>query len=386
MSVPGDDQQVRQIDQTLRLVGVAGQAQPTDGAGVARARVSRSKQQQGVGSGRAAPGVNGEAVGADRPAAGEQGGGTLAGDAQEEPLKRVAQDAGGRRAREIAMSREGDDWAMRRLAQGREQSPHRWFRLDSGQALPIISHCTQRWRRLSLTPAVSPTAAAGDSFALPPLIFAAWMGLEPAELALAESLLRRALTTNGEADPFIGRPRAGRALPLPFYGEDWHLVDLEGETKAGPAAVALVVGPEGAELVDGGAGHVHARNMRLGPLKLVEDADVLLYLKMFCGCVWGDEGAFSLVETPAEALSLIEAPVLDVEPPSVERQGLGARIDAQVVYAGDLFRSSFEVRPSGLVTMLDDEPVLSGAARLDYRRPFRLRGLRVVEGGDGPTE
>lgn len=212
------------------------------------------------------------------------------------------------------------------------------------------------------------------------------MGLEPAELALAESLLRRALATNGEADPFIGRPRAGRALPLPFYGEDWHLVDLEGETKAGPAAVALVVGAEGAELVDGGAGHVHARNMRLGPLKLVEDADVLLYLKMFCGCVWGDEGAFALVETPAEALSLIEAPVLEVEPPSVKRQGLGARIDAQVVYAGDLFRSSFEVRPSGLVTMLDDEPVLSGAARLDYRRPLRLRALRVVEGGDGPAE
>jgi len=237
-----------------------------------------------------------------------------------------------------------------------------------------------------LTPAVSPTAAAGDSFALPPLFFSDWMGLEPAELALAESLLVRALAAKGEPNLLLGRPRAGRAHVLPFYGDDWHLVDLEGDSKAGPAAVALVVGPEGAELVDGGAGHIHARNMRLGPLKLVEDADVLLYLKMFCGCVWGDEGAFSLVETPAEALGVIEAPVSDIDPPSMERQGLGARVAAQVAYAGDLFRSSFEVRSSGLVAMLDDEQVLSGAARLDYRRPWRLRALRVVEGGDGPAE
>ncbi len=102
-----------------------------------------------------------------------------------------------------------------------------------------------------------------------------------------------------------------------------------------------------------------------GFINVTED-NVLEYLRFFCFFVRGEEGPFLISEDVNDPL----LPEMDeatknafanvLRPASFEgRDEKGNfRCDAVVFYANALFLANFSVQPSGMIEMLDDEPIL----------------------------
>lgn len=177
----------------------------------------------------------------------------------------------------------------------------------------------------------------------------------------------------------------GRALPLPFWGDGWGLYDLEADNEDGTVALAFIAGPDRTFVIDGTSPPIHQLNHDLGMAQLVDETMALAYLKFFCGAVWGEAGPFAIVDTEEEAARWLKEPIEDsdielpgflkvplVQPTAYEgREGQSWRFSGTVVYEGCLFASVFTVSPSGMVDMVDDEPVLQGKSRLMFRPPIR---------------
>ena len=98
----------------------------------------------------------------------------------------------------------------------------------------------------------------------------------------------------------------------------------------------------------------------------VTEENVLEYLRFFCFFVRGEEGPFLISEDVNDPL----LPEMDeatknafanvLRPASFEgRDEKGNfRCDAVVFYSNALFLANFSVQPSGMIEMLDDEPIL----------------------------
>lgn len=109
---------------------------------------------------------------------------------------------------------------------------------------------------------------------------------------------------------------------------------------------------------------IHEVNAK-APIKVTEE-NVLEYLRFFCFFVRGEEGPFYVAETmedpamPAEmddtTRSVIEG---TVRPASYEGQNEQGHFlcDAVVFYSNALFIANFAVQPTGMIEMLDDEPI-----------------------------
>lgn len=206
---------------------------------------------------------------------------------------------------------------------------------------------------------------------VPPLLAGDWLDLEKDEFALAIDVLTAIASL-----PHLGftrAPRQGRALALPFYGEDWSLIELEGRAKGGPATASLVLGPASALLLDGASPPIHQLNADVGLSRMEEPQVALLYLKFFCAHVQGEEGPFAIVESQAQAATWLTGDTagLPIEPIVM---GEDARSwAANVIYGRHLFRSHFELGPDGMVEMTDDDPLgEAGGPWLSFNPPLRI--------------
>lgn len=103
----------------------------------------------------------------------------------------------------------------------------------------------------------------------------------------------------------------------------------------------------------------------LAPVKINEE-NILDYLRFFCFFVRGEEGPFLIAEDindtdmPAnmddKTRSVIEGTIRPATYEGKNEQGFFL-CDGVVFYSNALFIANFAVQPSGMIEMLDDEPI-----------------------------
>ena len=109
---------------------------------------------------------------------------------------------------------------------------------------------------------------------------------------------------------------------------------------------------------------IHEVNAK-APVKVTED-NVLDYLRFFCYFVRGEEGPFYISESmedpnmPTEmddtTRSVVEGTIRPATFEGMNDQG-HFLCDAVVFYSNALFIANFAVQPTGMIEMLDDEPI-----------------------------
>ena len=109
---------------------------------------------------------------------------------------------------------------------------------------------------------------------------------------------------------------------------------------------------------------IHEVNAK-APIK-VNEQNVLDYLRFFCYFVRGEEGPFYVAESmedpnmPQEmdetTRSVIEGTIRPATFEGMNEQG-HYLCDAVVFYSNALFIANFAVQPTGMIEMLDDEPI-----------------------------
>ncbi|MDH5722478.1 MAG: hypothetical protein OEY94_04040 [Alphaproteobacteria bacterium] len=110
---------------------------------------------------------------------------------------------------------------------------------------------------------------------------------------------------------------------------------------------------------------IHEVNNK-GPIKLNED-NILEYLRFFCFFVRGDEGPFYVAEDMSDpnipvsemndtTRSVVEGTIRPASYEGMNNQG-HFLCDAVVYYSNALFIANFAVQPSGMIEMLNDEPI-----------------------------
>ncbi len=118
---------------------------------------------------------------------------------------------------------------------------------------------------------------------------------------------------------------------------------------------------------------IHEVNAK-APIRVNEN-NVLDYLRFFCFFVRGEEGPFYISETmedpniPTEmddtTRSVVEGTVRPATFEGVNEQG-HFLCDAVVFYSNALVIANFAIQPSGMIEMLDDEPIAADLpARVD---------------------
>ncbi|MGH1399231.1 MAG: hypothetical protein ACRBCT_08470 [Alphaproteobacteria bacterium] len=109
---------------------------------------------------------------------------------------------------------------------------------------------------------------------------------------------------------------------------------------------------------------IHEVNAK-APIK-VNEQNVLEYLRFFCFFVRGEEGPFYIAESMEDpniptdmddtTRSVVEGTVREATFDGVNEQG-HFLCDAVVFYSNALFIANFAVQPTGMIEMLDDEPI-----------------------------
>lgn len=109
---------------------------------------------------------------------------------------------------------------------------------------------------------------------------------------------------------------------------------------------------------------IHEVNAK-APIK-VNEANVLEYLRFFCFFVRGEEGPFLIAESmddpdmpknmDPQTRSVIEGTIRPASYEGKNEQGF-LLCDAVVFYSNALFIANFAVQPTGMIEMLDDEPI-----------------------------
>lgn len=139
-------------------------------------------------------------------------------------------------------------------------------------------------------------------------------------------------------------------------------------------------GPDGDLFrLNGTSPAIHEVNAK-APIKLTSQ-NVLSYLVFFCYFVHGDEGPFYILESIDDPIldafrtpqgdPLLHETTFSVMEGTAKRATLkevtaegNYRCDAVVFYSNALFVASFEVVPTGMIEMIDDEPI---AADLPFK-------------------
>ena len=151
---------------------------------------------------------------------------------------------------------------------------------------------------------------------------------------------------------------------LPFY-DQVVLVQVKDATWS-PANLVVYYLTELGNLfrLNGTSPPIHEINAK-APVKITED-NVLEYLRFFCFFVRGEEGPFLIAEDMNNAdmpktmdpqtRSVIEGTVRPATYEGKNEQGFFL-CDAVVFYSNALFIANFAVQPTGMIEMLDDEPI-----------------------------
>lgn len=160
---------------------------------------------------------------------------------------------------------------------------------------------------------------------------------------------------------------------LPFY-ESVALIRVQDPNWVKPNLVVYYLTDQGNLFrLNGTSPPIHEVNAK-APIKVTEE-NVLEYLRFFCFFVRGEEGPFYIAESmddpnmPTEmddtTRSVIEG---TVRPASFEGKNDQGHFlcNAVVFYSNALFYADFAVQPTGMIEMLDDEPIASDLpARVD---------------------
>ena len=103
----------------------------------------------------------------------------------------------------------------------------------------------------------------------------------------------------------------------------------------------------------------------MAPIKINED-NVLEYLRFFCYFVRGEEGPFLIAEDMGnpdlptdmdeQTRSVVEGTIREASFEGKNEQGFFL-CDGVVFYSNALFIANFAIQPSGMIEMLDDEPI-----------------------------
>jgi DNA polymerase III delta prime subunit len=183
-----------------------------------------------------------------------------------------------------------------------------------------------------------------------------------------------ALAQLGAAKPefFSGASLAAAQWSRLTFYSDYRLAELRFSRDIGPERVFVLVGGGPPLWLDGSSAPIHEANDSES-LEL-NDRTVLDYIRFFFYFVRGD-GGFALVESPAEleaAADTGQGSVADVSEVLTLQEARGSvkpltvrssedagtwTADATVAYQGGLFACTVEVRSSGTIEMLDDEPI-----------------------------
>lgn len=160
---------------------------------------------------------------------------------------------------------------------------------------------------------------------------------------------------------------------LPFY-ESVALIRVEDPTWVKPNLAVYYLTDQGNLFrLNGTSPPIHEVNAK-APIKVTEE-NVIDYLKFFCFFVRGEEGAFYVAESmddpnmPTDmddtTRSVIEGTVRPASYEGKNDQG-HYLCNAVVFYSNALFYADFSVQPTGMIEMLDDEPIASDLpARID---------------------
>ncbi|PZP57464.1 MAG: hypothetical protein DI586_00065 [Micavibrio aeruginosavorus] len=151
---------------------------------------------------------------------------------------------------------------------------------------------------------------------------------------------------------------------LPFY-DNVALIRLKDRSWGKPKLAIYYLTMEGNLFrLNGTSPPIHEVNAK-APVKITDD-NVLEYLRFFCFFVRGEEGPFLIAETmddpyiPAnldpKTKAVIEGTVRAASYEGKNEQGY-FMCDAVVYYSNALFIANFAVQPSGMIEMLDDEPI-----------------------------
>ncbi len=153
---------------------------------------------------------------------------------------------------------------------------------------------------------------------------------------------------------------------LPFYGNNVVMIRMRDANWMPKKLTVYFLSDQG-ELypLDGTSPPIHDINAK-APVK-VTDENVIDYLHFFCFFVRGEEGPFLI----AEDIDQPNMPEMDdkmktviggsLRPASFEGKNEQGHwlCDAVVFYSNALFIANFAVHPSGMIEMLDDEPIAS---------------------------
>lgn len=218
----------------------------------------------------------------------------------------------------------------------------------------------------------------------PPLYAGEWRTDEALDRTVTAALdTYCTVATESGVVPFSQRydTVALRYLALPFWGSDCWLCEAQA-----PPALFYGLLEKGRLIVDTGAsGPIHERNI-LG-IDLSTPELRLAYLTFFCSWIRGNESRFALIRCrddlrpfarDSAALEALYAHVAAPTDQGFAEGGDECRMSANIVYDGNLFRSSLVVKRSGVVEMLNDEPVDTGAIKPAveiWTEPFRLSGV-----------
>lgn len=152
--------------------------------------------------------------------------------------------------------------------------------------------------------------------------------------------------------------------PLPFY-ENVVLVRVQ-DSMWSPSHLNIYYLTEQGNLyrLNGTSPPIHEVNAK-APVKVTEE-NVLEYLRFFCFFVRGEEGPFLIAEDlnspdmpknmDTQTRSVVEGTIRPATFEGMNEQG-HFLCDAVVFYANALFIANFAVQPTGMIEMLDDEPI-----------------------------
>jgi|TARA_R110002126_G_scaffold3263_1_gene18423 hypothetical protein len=173
-----------------------------------------------------------------------------------------------------------------------------------------------------------------------------------------------------QVDPIDGKFKTNEGTTqvhwrsLPFY-ERVALVRIQDPAWTPGDLVAYYLTDQGALYrLNGLSAPIHDVNTK-APVKISEE-NVIDYLKFFCFFVRGEEGPFLIAEDahnpyiPEEmddnTRSVIEG---TVRPATYEGTNENGHMlcDAVVFYSNALFIANFAVEPTGMIQMLDDDPI-----------------------------
>lgn len=199
-----------------------------------------------------------------------------------------------------------------------------------------------------------------------PMITGDWSELPPGLVAAFQS--QSARDENKGAAPLPNPLFRMRALKLGFY-PGWMLAEaLSAYGEDRPGAFTMLIGPDGYTLLRGDSATIHSLNVRI--LSLCRKGPRIdQYLRFFTSSLRAERGPFRIFEQALEierefrVAKSARAKLGDLVKPVRRLRGSSAGHvrEACVLYGRDLFLSRFRVQPTGVVDMLEEEPICENA-------------------------